>query len=109
MSNRPRIKEDKPSRVVVTDIDAILAEATYEPYGFTLKGRECELPHLRMLKLAQVRALDAGKFEDVLNEVASDYADDILDLPSFALDKVVESWLAHGGVDLGELLASANS
>lgn len=107
MSNSRKAPGNPEASTIVTDFDVLMAEATYEPYRFTLAGKDRELPHLRTLTMAQLEALDTD-FKETLTELADDeLADIVTELPNYALEALVSSWFSHAGLSLGELLASA--
>lgn len=92
------------------DVDVLIAESTFEPYRFILGKKDHELPHPKTLTWTQLVQADSGDLETVLPEVTDpETATALLGLPNFALEKVIEGWLKHAGVDLGELKASLRS
>lgn len=106
MSNTRKVKPEDPGTTIITDFDVLIAEANFEPYRFTMGGKERELPHIRTLKLNELESLD-NDIEANLPAVAGDeLAALITDLPLHAFEAFIESWFAHCGIKLGELLAS---
>jgi hypothetical protein len=71
-------------------------------------GKPRELPHIRTLPFSQLEALDAD-FDATFPEIAGEELAGLLnDLPMHAYEAFVESWFAHSGLELGELLASVS-
>jgi hypothetical protein len=105
MSNTRKAKPEATK--VVTDFDLLIAEAKFEPYKFTMGGKARELPHIRTLPVSQLEGLDAD-FDATFPDVAGDeeLVGLLADLPMHAYEAFVESWFAHSGLELGELLAS---
>lgn len=109
MSNTRKVKPEDKSTTVVTDFDVLIAEANFEPYRFTLGGKERELPHLRTLKMPDLEGME-NDFDAKFPEIAGEeLAALVLDLPVHAFEAFTESWFAHCGLNLGELLASVRS
>lgn len=106
MSNTRKAAGEKKATEIVTDYDVLIAEANFEPYKFTMGGKARELPHIRTLPADQLEALDRdfdATFPDVAGE---ELAGLIAKLPLHAYEAFVNSWFAHAGLELGELLAS---
>lgn len=110
MSNRRKAAGMTPGTEIVTDFDTLMAEANYEPYTFTLAGKERSLPHLRTLSIEQIESVDTD-IKDAVAELADDdeLADIVATLPNYAVEALVKSWFNHAGLELGELLAFARS
>ena len=109
MSNtRKASGEKKKATEIVTDFDVLIAEANFEPYKFSLGGKARELPHIRTLPADQLEAMDAdfdGVFPDIAGE---ELAELIRKLPLHAYEAFAKSWVAHAGLEVGELLASVS-
>lgn len=84
------------------NIDTLIAETKKEPFRFTLAGKVRELPHFSTITPKQALALDKGEVEEVLTEIVGDLATEILTLPGFAADAVLEGWMNHAGTAPGE-------
>lgn len=85
------------------NLDTLIAETKKEPFRFTLGGKVRELPHFSTLSPRQALQMDAGNVEDILGEISSpELAGQIMDLPGFAADKVIEDWMKHSGTSPGE-------
>lgn len=85
------------------DLDVLQAEATFEPFRFTLDAQERELPHVQTLSTEQALQVEAGQAKDVIVTIAGqDLADRLMKLPAFAMNAVLEGWLQHAGLAQGE-------
>jgi hypothetical protein len=98
----------------VFDLDAVEAEAAFEPFRFRLGGRAFTLPHLRMLDRRVVAAADQGDFAAMdaafRQGLGEDYeAFNQLPLSLHALDALFRGWLEHSGLAPGESPASPRS
>lgn len=85
------------------NLDTLIAETKKEPFRFTLGGEIRELPHFSTLSPRQALQMDAGNVEDILGEISSpELAEQIMSLPGFAADKLLEDWMKHAGNSSGE-------
>lgn len=92
------------------DLDVLVAETNNEPFRFTLAGAERELPHVKNLTFPQLDDLDAGRVAKVLPQITDEETTTaVLSLPAFGMEALIEGWLEHAGVNVGELLASLRS
>lgn len=90
------------------DLRQVMDDADLPQFEFTdLAGDTRTLPHMQTLTPRQgMLALD-GDLETVLRGdperdlpgIAPDVADLLLDLPNFAVDKLVREWMQHSGMD----------
>lgn len=88
----------------------VIDDSDLEPFEFEdLEGNTRTLPHLQTLTPRQaMQALD-GDIESVLRGdpdrgtvgIAPDIADLLLDLPTFAIDKLILKWMEHSEIDAG--------
>lgn len=87
----------------VFDLDVLQAEADLRPFRFRLAGREHELPHAGMLSGEQALDLEGGKPRQVLEQVAGGpLTDELMAIPSHALNALLDGWLKHSGATAGE-------
>ena len=92
------------------DLDALDAQANLKPFAFTLGGKEHLLPNSRTLTAEQVDRYDDGNRRDVLAElIGEDVVKQLWALRVTTLSTFLTTWLAHGGLDLGEGDASEPS
>ncbi len=96
------------------NLDEIDAEANLKPYVVRLGGNKVELPNFGVLTGDQLERFDAGERREVILEVlpedvGPEFVKALWSLKGATLNKFLNSWLRHGGADLGEGTASARS
>jgi len=93
------------------NVDALIAEATFEPFRFVLDGEERQLPHLQTLDGDTLRRITvAPGFIAILDAIAGDELGERLRrLPLHAAEAIATAWNAHCGVTPGESQASSDS
>lgn len=94
------------------DLDAFVSEVTEEPFRFRFGGEQYELP--ARFDIRAVAALAAGRLDDALRMLLGvaqweriQAVDAVLD--ERGLKALLDRYMAHSGVDLGEPLASTGS
>lgn len=91
------------------NLDAAIAEAAGEPFTFTFRDRQWQLPPVGELSIAQLSTIDEGfdGFLAVVRQIDADLADELNDnLNGHGFAKMSEAWMNHSGTTPGESLAS---
>jgi hypothetical protein len=94
------------------DLDALERDSTIpEPFRFQAGGHSFTMAPLADLDWHIQKALAEGDAAVMMAELLGDQfpAFDELDMPSWKLDKLVEAWGRHNGIDVPESGASSAS
>jgi hypothetical protein len=92
------------------NLDTVIAESDLAPFPFELDGEARTLPHIQTLTTEQAVRVEMGNPIEVLQEIGGDELGTRLGkLPAFALNALLEAWLAHSGLQPGESSASTGS
>ena len=98
----------------VFDLDAVEREARREPFVFRLKGRTFTLPHMADLDHKVLLAVDEGDAAAMTAALqaglAGRYAEfSQLPLSLSGVKTLIEAWMRHSGLAVGESPASTGS
>jgi len=81
-----------------------LEDSDLPPFEFEdADGETQQLPHMRMLTPRQ--GLDIvvhGEIERVLTDVAPGAVSTVMDLPSFAVEALIQAWMEHSDISVGD-------
>lgn len=96
------------------DLDAVEAEEAGEPFPFDFGGRTYTLPHVqdvdRKVLLSADQGEQAAMVELFRSGLGADYEEfDRQPMKLRSLDALFRAWLAHCGLEPGELVASTRS
>lgn len=92
------------------DLQAVIAETELEPFPFvSASGKDMTLPHMSTLSLGQAYRLDRGEVQEVFEELGNGVASELMDLPGFAIEKLIQAWMAHAGESPGKSVGSSPS
>lgn len=92
------------------NLDALDAEANLAPFVIRVGGKKVEIPHASTMTVEQAERMDTGERRAVMVElIGEELTATIWRLKVGTLEKFINAWLVHGGTDLGEDAASADS
>ncbi len=93
------------------DLDALERDETAEPFVFTVAGQTFSLVHPGDIDWHYTEALESGSPAVLLQAILGDQYEDFakVEVPAWKLNKLLEAWGKHNGVDLGESVASSGS
>lgn len=96
------------------DLDAVEAQASNDPFPFTFGGRDYTLPHVQDVDRKVLLSADQGDiaamtalFEVGLGDDYDQFNAQPMKLRT--LEALFKAWLAHCGLEPGELQASTRS
>ena len=77
-----------------------VSDSELEPFEFEdLDGETRQLPHVKALTQRQANSAVTGEVGPLLQEVAPVVADQLMDLPTYALEQLVTEWMRHSGIE----------
>jgi hypothetical protein len=99
----------------VFDLDAVIAETTNEPFTFVFAGRKWTIPHMGELDVwplvaeAEKGDLQAARavFEAAFGDEWAEFR--AIPMKQHAFNKLLDRYMRHAGVKLGESRASTSS
>jgi hypothetical protein len=103
---------DNGTKPAGLDLRTLETDDTSEPYVFThLDGQEYSLRAPGDIPWQYADALEQGSVELLLQVLLGDQYDDFakIELPGKKLNRLLEAWGKHNGIDLGEFAASSGS